>query len=83
MPTTTFPAHRIVDANSKKVLGLVWWDGEHLRSTNPKLLKYLKQEYIGNLTYRDGDEFFQQLPRLFSGYAYTRDTKVTKDGQEV
>jgi hypothetical protein len=63
----TFKAWRIYNAtNEEKTTGLVWWDGNHIRTSTETLMRSLRNMQIpgegGSTFYKDGEKFFNKLP---------------------
>lgn len=71
---------------------LIWWDGKRIRASSNVLLFELKQIKIHNnihkplLTFSDGEEFFDNLPRsreLNNGYSWLVETEVNEKGEKI
>lgn len=94
MSMKTYAGYKLVHANDEdgKDRGVIWWDGQRIRSNQDDLLRRIKRTVIPFTTsskepqpkYSDGIKFFKMLPLAFrTGYVHLEPVTVDGEGNEV
>ena len=80
----SFDAYRLMSGQDDSILGVIWWDGKLIRTSDENLTHQLKNADINGKCWADGEKFFKELPSRFSsGYVYCKKTRVDEEGKEV